>query len=215
MGKRTENIRQNDSQDNFRNSILEFAWSEFVRMGLKKVKVDDLAAHFSISKRTLYEMFQDKENLIIECFRQQFENDRLRNESIKKNTENVLEVYLGLFIQRLLEIKNVNPVFFEDAFKYPKLMEFFRQTSDQRNEMFLEVVRECVDQGFLQPQFNYKMLLEVFQFQMTNIIIYELYKKYDMHDILRTLQVVNFRGCCTKKGLQILDSKLEDIMGLV
>lgn len=214
VGKRIENKRQNDSQDNFRNSILEYAWSEFVKMGLKKVKVDDLAAHFSISKRTLYEMFKDKENLIIECFRNQFKKNEKIYEEIQKNAENILEVYIGLFVQRMLEIKNINPVFFSDAFKYTKLMEFFNQTADERNELFLRVVRLCVEQGFLQPHFNYKMLLEVYHFQMLNVVMYELYKKYDIHDILKTIQLVNFRGCCTKKGLQVFDSKFEDILGL-
>ena len=154
----------------------------------------------------------DKENLIIECFKRQFEKNMERKDEVMNSSENILECFLELFIERLLEIKSISPIFFVDAFKYPRLMEFFNQTSAQRNETFMEIIDLCIKESFLMPHFNYRMLLEVFQFQLMNIIIYELYKKYDMHEILKTLQIVNLRGCCTQKGQQIIDSKLKAIM---
>lgn len=47
--------------------ILEFVYSEFAACGFKRVNVDDLASKMRISKKTLYEMFSNKEKLFLEA----------------------------------------------------------------------------------------------------------------------------------------------------
>ena len=39
----------------------------FATKGIKGVTMDDIAMGLGISKRTLYEMFEDKEELLIAC----------------------------------------------------------------------------------------------------------------------------------------------------
>ena len=52
-----------------REHVMEFALNEFIQKGLKAVKMNDIAFALSMSKRTLYEMFGDKEGMLIECFK--------------------------------------------------------------------------------------------------------------------------------------------------
>lgn len=190
---------------------MEYAWSEFKRLGLKKVKVDDISSHFSISKRTLYEMFDDKETLIVECFKHQMEKNRLELEQILQETVHSLETYVRLFVERMKESDDVNPVFFSEAFKYPKLMQYFDETTDQRNHYAMSIIHRCVEDGYLIPDFNYPMLLDAYNVQFLNIVKLGLYKKYSLNDMLNTLQIVSFRGCCTKKGLELLDAHLQEV----
>lgn len=197
-----------DSQSQLRKSILEYAWTEFCRIGIKKVKVDDLSAHFSISKRTLYEMFEDKEHLVLACFIHMFDHTREKVQQVRAESTNSFEVYIRMFILRMNEIENVNPVFFVDLFKYPKLTAFLNQNTQERNDIVLNVISQCVEEGFMIPNLNYRMLLEMMDFEMLNIIKFELFKKYSMAEILNSLQVITFRGCCTAKGLQLIDSYL-------
>ena len=196
-----------DSQKELRRDILDYAWTEFIRLGLKKVKVDDISSHFSISKRTLYEMFEDKETLIVECFRHRFDAKHKEVELIHRETTLSLETYVRLFAERIKESENINPVFFSEAFKYPKLMRFFEETTEERNSRAMEVIQKCVNDGYLIPDFNYPMLLEAYGAQFMSIVKLELYKKYKLSDMLNTLQIISFRGCCTEKGLELLQQK--------
>ena len=41
----------------------------FVRNGVKSVRMDDIASRLGVSKRTIYELFGDRESLIVECVR--------------------------------------------------------------------------------------------------------------------------------------------------
>ncbi len=203
-----------DNQKELRASILEYAWTEFKRLGLKKVKVDDISSHFSISKRTLYEMFEDKENLIVECFKYQLDKSSRNVEDLQRKTTHSLETYVRLFVERMKESEGVNPVFFAEAFKYPKLMQFFDETTERRNKMAMDIIQRCVHDGYLIPDFNYPMLLEAYNVQFLNIVKLELYKKYSLSDMINTLQIITFRGCCTKKGLELLDAHLETIKNM-
>lgn len=61
------------SQTNYRielpEKILNIAMQEFLHRGIKSVKMDDIANLSGISKRTLYEIYSNKEELLLECVR--------------------------------------------------------------------------------------------------------------------------------------------------
>lgn len=52
-----------------RNRILKAAMTEFLHKGVKSVKMDDIANALAISKRTLYEIYSNKEELLLEAVR--------------------------------------------------------------------------------------------------------------------------------------------------
>ena len=41
----------------------------FAEKGIRAVKMDDIARMLTISKRTLYEIYPNKEELLLECFK--------------------------------------------------------------------------------------------------------------------------------------------------
>lgn len=45
--------------------IIDQAMHMFVSQGIKSVRMDDIAQQLGVSKRTLYEMFGDKEGLLL------------------------------------------------------------------------------------------------------------------------------------------------------
>ena len=47
-----------------KDKILESAMLLFAQQGIRAVKMDDIATSLAISKRTLYELFDDKETLL-------------------------------------------------------------------------------------------------------------------------------------------------------
>ena len=49
-----------------KEKIVKYASKAFAQRGIRQVKMDELASEMSISKRTLYELFGDKESLLME-----------------------------------------------------------------------------------------------------------------------------------------------------
>ena len=68
-------MKENTPKKEIQNLIVETAHRLFIERGIKDVKMDDIAAELSISKRTIYELFNDKEQLLHEVLIFQHELD--------------------------------------------------------------------------------------------------------------------------------------------
>ena len=62
-------MREENTKENVRELILRTALEQFTKRGIKDVKMDDIASILSISKRTIYELFNDKEQLLLEALK--------------------------------------------------------------------------------------------------------------------------------------------------
>ena len=92
-----EHGRDASQKAELRERIIMTATEAFTLKGIKCITMDDIAAALGISKRTLYEVFADKESLLKECILQkQAERDKYLQE-IYEQSNNVLEVILAVF----------------------------------------------------------------------------------------------------------------------
>ena len=116
-----EHGRDASQKAELRERIIMTATEAFTLKGIKCITMDDIAAALGISKRTLYEVFADKESLLKECILQkQAERDKYLQE-IYEQSNNVLEVILAVFQKSIEIFHQTNKRFFEDIKKYPKV----------------------------------------------------------------------------------------------
>lgn len=69
-----------------KEQIINTAFDLFSQYGIKSVSMDDVAKAAGISKRTLYESFEDKETLLIEGIDHQFRIARTISDGTGKRT---------------------------------------------------------------------------------------------------------------------------------
>ena len=62
-----EHTKHSTSRVELRERIILAAVELFTTNGIKSITMDEIAASLGISKRTLYEVFPDKETLLEEC----------------------------------------------------------------------------------------------------------------------------------------------------
>mgnify|MGYP002520011769 CR=1 FL=1 len=93
----TYNKKRIDKQQ-LKEKVAQVAAVAFMQKGIKNVKMDDVAAELGISKRTLYELFSDKEELlldVVKLHRKEMKNYMI---SVAEKAENVLEIIMSFFI---------------------------------------------------------------------------------------------------------------------
>ena len=125
-----------------RERIITAATEAFTSKGIKSITMDDIAAALGISKRTLYEVFSDKESLLKECIlKAQADRDKYL-QKIFEQSHNVLEVILAVFQKSIEVFHQTNKRFFEDIKKYPKgfFVKFGGTSSIVNKESWLSVV---------------------------------------------------------------------------
>lgn len=74
--------------------ILKVAATLFHQHGIKQVKMDDIASDLKISKRTLYEIYETKEDLLFEVLQRREDMERQQVIEFDKPGTNVINIIL-------------------------------------------------------------------------------------------------------------------------
>lgn len=121
-----------------REKILFAAYELFIRYGIKSVTMDDIAKHLSISKKTIYLSFQDKDEVVHTLMEQVLLKDQADFITIAKNTSNVVEEVFVMMKKMNGILNTINPNIFYDLKKYhPKTWSLF-------HKFRMEFVVNCV-----------------------------------------------------------------------
>ena len=71
--------------------ILEQATILFMQYGIKSLTMDDIARHLGMSKKTLYQSFSDKADLVIKVIQAYMNDEVTAICSIQEKSENAIE----------------------------------------------------------------------------------------------------------------------------
>ena len=191
--------------------IIERASEMFVANGIKSVRVDDIAQSLGMSKRTLYEMFGDKEELIYLCMSYFLEKQRSEVNLIVKDTSTtILEVVLQGFLN-MMQYTEVNHRIMNNLQRfYPKVFERIRQESGEVGRTNLRnAIHKCVNEGFFDNKFNMDLAITVLYYTSMGVIARQDFpypQGVSQHEAFRHIIVCFFRGVATPKGLEVIDS---------
>jgi len=188
--------------------IMDTAMMLFGQQGIKAVKMHDIAKQLGISKRTLYEIYTDKEELLYQGVVAYDQKKREHLSEYASTANNVIEVIVEAYRMKVREVHTVNPVFYEDILKYPKVEAYIKDMHERRREGFISFMQRGVDEGCLRPDVDY-VLFQIFLDSIgKNVMENQLVKKYSVGEIFGNLFLVIIRGLCTIKGLALLEKAL-------
>ena len=209
-------MKVNSEKKEIYSLIVEAAHTLFIEHGIKDVKMDDIAAKLSISKRTIYELFKDKEELLLEVLK--FQNDKMseNGREIVRNSSHILEIILKLFNLHFKLLKKVNNKFFADLAKYPRRCQE-RQSKEALNakkfSAWMEVGRQ---QGLFREDADFNIFTFILKRDLTTILEVKMQKghtdlsKYTPEELGRKLILFYLRGISTPKGQQIIEEYLKE-----
>ena len=100
-----------------KEQIINTAFDLFSQYGIKSVSMDDVAKAAGISKRTLYESFEDKETLLIEGIDHNTESLGQYLTGLEKEPFNALEVIL-LFYEEMMKTRGVKEGVFQEGINF-------------------------------------------------------------------------------------------------
>lgn len=192
-----------------RNRILKAAMTEFLHKGVKSVKMDDTANTLAISKRTLYEIYSNKEELLLEAVRiheQEF-NDHMLQYSLDKN-HNVMDIIIEFYKKKLLAIADVSPLFLVELRKYKQVVEYLERMNAERHNNALLFFHRGVKEGFFRSDLNFDIILKTSSASANYAMETQMYKNYSITAIMHNTIFLYLRGICTTKGIKVLDAAI-------
>ena len=186
-----------------REVILKTAMKAFAEKGIRAVKMDDIAESLAISKRTMYEIYVTKEELLYEGVKAFREKRKEKFMELDKEKD-LMEILLKVYHVRVEEANATNPLFYDDLVKYPRVLRYLnREKKNSREDMMLFFERG-VQEGYFRDDINYELAMHLFEALGRYIQEERLYNKYSIKEIFRGMPLVLLRGLCTEKGIEKL-----------
>ncbi len=190
---------------NLKDKILEAAMRAFAQRGIRAVKMDDVASELSISKRTVYEIFNNKESLLFEGMKKYYAERQALAREETSQCENVMEIMVAIYRMKVEEFRQTNPLFFVDLVKYPKVSRFLNQQNQQMRKDLLKFMERGIYEGYFREDINYELAGRLFDALGKYVMVNQLYRQYSIEEIFQNLIFVSMRGLCTDKGVKALD----------
>jgi len=192
-----------------KEKIISGARQLFSKYGIRSITMDMIAEQLGVSKRTIYENFKDKDELLKYCIDEGMTEQRAKIYELIKNSENVIDATFNFIKYSINIYKTFNLLFYYDIQKYyPESCELKIKQNDKQN---LDRTIELLNQGKSEYLFRNEINVEIVarliseQFKILNNQDVFPESKFSKIEVFENI-VINFiRGIATEKGLQLIE----------
>lgn len=101
-----------------KENILEASYMLFHRYGIRSVSMDDIARELTISKKTIYQYFKDKDDLVSTVTTKHMDMERREMEEIEKSSLDAIDELAKISLCFRKNLKDINPSLLFDLKKY-------------------------------------------------------------------------------------------------
>ena len=190
-----------------KEKILEGAEHLFMRYGIKSMTMDDIAKHLTVSKKTIYQHFSDKNALLESVMENHMKQEQLQIEQIRSESSNAIEeLYkLSKYIKSMMMEMNASLIM--DMQKYhPNAWKYFQvHKHDCITTNILMNLKWGIEEGYFRADMNCEILalLRVEQIELGfNTLIFSS-PNYTIVDVQMELLNHFIYGIVTPKGLEL------------
>lgn len=136
--------------------LLSGAEELFMRYGVRSITMDEIARHLSISKKTLYQYFADKDDVVASVTDEHLRRERQQYEDSTRDAKNAVEELVNLSRCMKENLKGMNPSLLFDLQKYHH--KAWQIWSEFKNVFIRDSVvknlKRGIDEGLYRPEIN-------------------------------------------------------------
>lgn len=175
--------------------------------------MDTVASRLGMSKRTLYEIFGSKDEMIKATIEELERSGREFVARTFSTTENVMEALIKVFKHNRDNMRSISVDFFRDLDLYKDKRATYDRTRHARYDEIMKMFEKGVEEGMFRPDVDYKVQTRIMGIQMEGLKRMEEFFPSDI-TLLRVYDaiIVGFlRSIASPKGMGILDRLTHDL----
>jgi AcrR family transcriptional regulator len=192
-----------------KDRILQGAKELFFKFGIKSITMDDIAKHLAMSKKTIYQFYSDKNEVVEKLMVQEMETNEQEFQAIADQAPNVVEEVFAMMKHMSVMFSQMNPNLFYDMQKYhPNAWKLFQQFKENFIErMVEESVQKGIKQGLVRSDINTKIMARLRMEQVEMGFNPNSFPpdKFKMGDVQLALLDHFLHGICTIKGHKLIN----------
>jgi len=193
----------------YRHRIVEEAAVMFRTYGIRAVTMDMLANQMGISKRTIYEVFKDKDELLGGVLKWMTQKQSETMKKVLGESENVIEAIFKMLRLMNEHFSSMSPAFLMDIKKYH--YEVVNKLKDKNDLTYInnnsEILKTGIREGLFRKDIDIditnKCLLEVARLSNDKNLFPS--EDYTSKNVIRNFYISYLRGISTPRGLELID----------
>lgn len=196
-----------------KRQLLTAIYPILLQKGLKSTTMDTVAHTLGISKRTLYEIFESKTDMIKEVMGHHSEIQQRKIKAIIDNSPNIMVALLDIFYLHRQEMELINVNFFKDMDRlYPELRDNYEERHEHHRKFLLTLFEKGVKQGVVRNDINLLIMTRMMEIQGESLKrMEELFPpEITLVEIFDTMTIGFLRSLASRKGNDLLDSYLAE-----
>tara|TARA_B100000902_G_scaffold376518_1_gene407679 strand:- start:1218 stop:1829 length:612 start_codon:yes stop_codon:yes gene_type:complete len=192
-----------------KKKIILKALNLFLSLGFKSVTMDDLAQSMSISKKTIYQFFKNKNQLISSCTESIQKQLVETFKEIRKNADNpIVELFeMKKEAMKILGNTEASPQFQLQKF-YP---EIYEEIKNREFNLFKDNIQESLKRGikseYFRKEINIDFVTRIYLNGMRGVRDINLFplNEFKVDEVIEDFIEYHLRAISTKKGLSLLN----------
>lgn len=187
--------------------ILEETERLFWKYGVRSVTMEEIAKQLGISKKTIYQHFADKEQILYEVLQDKMGKHQSEMACAVIETTNPVEEIMNVLNMMQKNADQISPNLLIDIKRYyPQAFLLFRKYKEEHvMRSILENIQKGIDQGLYRSDINPDILARLRVEQIELAFDNDIFPtdQYTMHDVQHELMHHFIRGMLTDKGFTI------------
>jgi len=196
-----------------KEKILEKASEMFLNLGFKSVTMDEIATELSISKKTVYSHFKNK-NCLVEDACGYLSNiiHKGINLICNKQQNSVEELFeIKAFVMKNLNNEKSSPQFQLQKFFPDIYAKVQNKNFDLMYSCILENLKRGVNEGIYRPDINYEFITRIYYSGIHSIKHEDLFsvESFEKNQLMNLYLDYHVRAIATTKGIKSLEAILK------
>jgi TetR/AcrR family transcriptional regulator, cholesterol catabolism regulator len=192
-----------------KDKILIGAEGLFMKYGIRSVSMDDIARQLSVSKKTLYQHFADKDELVTMMSQVHMKRDVKEYDAITNSSENSIDELNKISIQIKCDMEDMNPSLLFDLQKFhPKAWALWlNHKNDFIKSSIVRNLKQGISEGYFRPEVDPEVI------GISRLILIEAAfdgnlfpkEKFNLVDLQSQFFDHFVYGLCTDKGRKLYE----------
>jgi len=180
----------------------------FMRYGIRSVSMDDIAAQLAVSKKTLYQYFDDKDKLVDAVVDTELKKGQCDCQVCLQQSKDAIHELFLTMEQIAEQFRNMNPMVLFDLEKFHPAS--FQKFLKHKNEFLLDVIRKNIERGIAEELFRPEINVDVMsRYRLESMMIaFNMAvfppRKYNLAEVTQEIIEHYLYGLATLRGHKLI-----------
>lgn len=189
--------------------VMTTASALFSGSGIRSITVDDIMKHCCMSKRTFYDHFSSKEDLMDQILAQWTEKSARYLSMNRYISVNAISEMSNFFCTTEKLLRRIRPVFFHELRKY--YAGSWKKLDQHKNDSLLPFITQNIDrgqkEGIYRDNINKSLIGEIY-FSSMQLVLEDMWMEdIDPEKIYHEMNAMLLHGLVNAKGMRLMDEK--------